>query len=190
MGLFSKIKGALSNESSSETPLSASFATRDDTIYAPVNGMLVTLGEIHDETVSKGLLGEGCGILPMGGSVLRAPMNGRVMATTVTNHSIGLLGEGGQQVIMHVGIDTVKMEGKGFRRFVEANDEVKAGQPLLGFDPQAIRDAGYEDVVIVAITNSEDYPEIMHVSASATLLGGRPLMKIGDPLLITRAAQE
>lgn len=190
MGLLEKIKGTFSSGSDHEVILTATFATRPDTVYAPISGMLVTLKEVNDETVSKGLLGEGCGILPMGGTVLRSPVNGRVAATTVTNHSIGLLGEGGQQIIMHIGIDTVKMEGKGFHRFVENNDEVKAGQPLIEFDPQAIHDGGYDDVVIVTVTNPHDFWRVTHVGASATLLGDRPLVKIGDPLLVTRDMRE
>lgn len=190
MGLLERIKGTFSSGGDQEVTLAATFATRPDTVYAPISGMLVTLKEVNDETVSKGLLGEGCGILPMGGTVLRAPVNGRVAATTVTNHSIGILGEGGQQIIMHIGIDTVKMKGKGFRRLVEANDAVKAGQPLIEFDPQAIRDGGYDDVVIVAVMNPGDFWRVTHVGVSATLLGDRPLVKIGDPLLVTREMKE
>lgn len=185
MGLLDKIKGAFTSTEKS-APAGAEFATRKDTVYAPVSGMLVSLPEVNDTVVSAGLLGEGYGILPVGPNVLYAPVNGRVGATTVTNHSIGLLTEDGAEILIHIGLGTVNMGGKGFTRFVESNDEVKAGQPLISFDADAIRAAGCEDVVVVAISNPQAFHAIEYVGESGTLLGGRPLVKLGDPLMVAR----
>ena len=150
--------------------------------------MLVSLKEVNDEVVSAGLLGEGYGVMPVGDGVLYAPCDCRVGATTVTNHAIGLSTENGVELLIHIGIGTVDMGGKGFERFVESNEEVRAGTPLMRFDRAAIEAAGHEDVVIVAVSNADDFAGIDHVGESGTLLGGRPLVKLGDPLLVVHRA--
>lgn len=186
MGLLDTIKNAFTTHSEDTAPLAATFATRPDTVYAPVSGMLVGLQEVNDTVVSAGLLGKGYGILPVGLGVLYAPVDGRVGATTVTNHAIGLLSGDGAEILIHIGLGTVNMEGKGFKRFVESNEEVKAGQPLIAFDSDAIKAAGHEDVVVVAISNPDDFASIEFAGESGTLLGGRPLVKVGDPLMVAR----
>ena len=186
MGLLGMIKGVITTNGTQDKPMSATFATRPDTVYAPLSGMLVPLKEVNDTVLSAGLLGDGYGILPMGGHVLYSPVNGRVSATTVTNHAIGILGEGGIEVLIHIGLGTVEMEGKGFSRLVEANRRVKAGEPLIVFDPDAIEAAGHEDVVVVAVSNTDATLEVEKVGNSGTMLGGRPLVKLGDPILIVR----
>ena len=183
MGLFNKIRTALAGQVAG-VPAAASFATRAGVVYAPATGMLMSLREVNDEAVSDGLLGEGYGILPVGDGVLYAPCDCRVGATTVTNHAIGLSTADGVEILIHVGIGTVDMDGKGFERFVESNDEVSAGAPLIRFDSQAIAAAGHDDVIVVAVSNADDFDELEHVGDSGTLLGGRPLVKIGDPLLV------
>ena len=186
MGLFDKIKSAFTSSDGAMVPPEASFATRPDTVYAPVSGVLVSLKEVNDEVISAGLLGDGYGILPTGAGVLYSPVTGRIGATTVTNHSIAIATAEGMEVLIHIGIGTVNMGGKGFKRIVEANDEVRAGQPLMTFSVDAIKLAGYEEVVACVISNPDAYDRIDHVGESGTLLGGRPLVKIGDPLLVAR----
>ena len=186
MGLFDKIKSAFVSADGKVSHPSATFATRPDVVYAPASGVLMSLKEVNDAVISAGLLGDGYGILPTGSGVLYAPVNGRISSTTVTNHAIGLRTEDGMEVLIHIGIDTVKMEGKGFSRLVEANDEVRAGQPLITFDVDAIKLAGYEEVIACVISNPDAFSSIEHVGDTGTLLGGRPLVKIGDPLLVAR----
>ena len=186
MGLLSMIKGVITSTGTSDKPISATFATRPDTVYAPITGVLVPLKEINDTVVSGGLLGDGYGILPFGSNVLYSPVNGRVAATTVTNHSIGMITEDGLRVFIHVGLGTVKMNGKGFARFVEMGDTVKAGQPLISFDRDAIRAAGHEDIVTVIVSELDRLKSIDHVGESGTLIDGNPLVKLGDPLLVAK----
>ena len=186
MGLLDKLKDTFTSHSAGDAPRAATFATRPDTVYAPVSGMLVSLPEVNDAVVSAGLLGEGYGILPVGLGVLYAPVNGRIGATTVTNHAIGLLTDDGIEILIHIGLGTVEMDGKGFTRLVESNDEVKAGQPLITFDSEAIKAAGHEDIVVCAISNPQNFRAIEFVGESGTLLGGRPLVKVGDPLMVAR----
>lgn len=104
----------------------------------------------------------------------------------MTNHSIGIATHEGIEVLIHIGIGTVNMNGKGFKRFVEANDEVHAGQVLMTFDPEAIKAAGYDDVVACVVSNPDSFCKVRHVGASGTLIGERPLVKIGDPLLVVK----
>ncbi len=184
MGLVEKIKNAMFKpDGDSKTPAPASFATAPGTIYAPVTGTVVTLDEIHDEAISSGFFGEGLGIVPQVG-VVYAPVSGRIGATTVTNHAIGMTMAGGVDILIHVGIDTVEMNGEGFARLVGSNQEVKAGTPLLTFDMDAIREAGHDDVVTVVVTNYSDYGNVDNVSDSSTMIAGHPLVKVGDPLLV------
>lgn len=184
MNLLQKIRNSFT--STDETvPAAASFATRPDTIYAPISGMLVSMPEINDEIISSGLLGDGYGILPVG-NVIYAPATGRIDTVTVTNHAIGVLTPAGHEILIHVGIDTVKMEGKGFKRLVEAGDQVVAGQPLLTFDPAAIAAAGYEDMVSIVLFNPEAFSKVRHVGESSTLIDNRPLVKVGDPLIVAK----
>ena len=105
---------------------------------------------------------------------------------TVTNHSIGMITEDGLRVFIHVGLGTVEMNGKGFARFVEMGDTVKAGQPLISFDREAIKAAGHEDIVTVIISELDRLKSIDHVGESGTLIGGNPLVKLGDPLLVAK----
>ena len=184
MGLVEKIKNAMFKpDGDSKTPAPASFATAPGTIYAPVTGTVVTLDEIHDEAISSVFFGEGLGIVPQVG-VVYAPVSGRIGATTVTNHAIGMTMAGGVDILIHVGIDTVEMNGEGFARLVGSNQEVKAGTPLLTFDMDAIREAGHDDVVTVVVTNYSDYGNVDNVSDSSTMIAGHPLVKVGDPLLV------
>lgn len=185
MGFFSKIKGVTHSVEDIEAPVPAMFATRNDTVYAPISGMLVSQKEINDEVISQGLLGKGYGILPVG-NVVYAPVNGRVDVVTVTNHAIGILTENGAKVLVHVGLGTVNMDGKGFKRYVEAGDVVTAGQPILSFDDEAIKAAGHDDVVTCVVSNPQDFEPIELTGSSSTLLGGRPLVKVGDPLMVTK----
>lgn len=183
MKILDKIRGAIASTDEGYVPQSAVFATRPDTIYAPVSGLLINLEELNDEVISSKLLGEGYGILPVGDAIY-APTDCRVVATTVTNHSIGLLTTTGAEIIIHIGLGTVAMNGKGFSCYVKQGDDVKAGTPLIGFDSNAIHDAGYEDVITVIVSKTNDDCTVQHAGNSNTLIGGRPLVKIGDPLLL------
>ncbi len=97
-----------------------------------------------------------------------------------------MITEDGLRVFIHVGLGTVEMNGKGFARFVEMGDVVKAGQPLISFDREAIKAAGHEDIVTVIVSELDRLKSIDHVGESGPLIGGNPLVKLGDPLLVTK----
>lgn len=185
MNVISKFKNLIRNDESPSVPAAASYATRRDTVYAPISGMLMKLSEINDDTISGGLMGQGYGILPVG-NIIYAPVSGRITVTTVTNHAIGLIAETGAEILIHVGLGTVNMDGKGFTRFVETGDQVSAGQPLLSFDSEVISAAGYDDVVTCIVSNPQLLSDVELIGSSNTLLGGRPLVKLGDPLFVAK----
>lgn len=125
-------------------------------LYAPIKGNIISREEIPDPTFASGLLGEGVGIEPEVGEVV-APFDGEISSLTDTRHAVGLTGPGAMEVLIHVGIDTVKMNGDGFELFVKQGQKVKAGQKLLTFDVDKIKAAGFSTTTAMLIVNSENY---------------------------------
>lgn len=128
-------------------------------VYAPVSGKLISLKEVNDGVFSEEVLGKGCAVVP-DGNVIEAPFNGTVVSIADTCHAIGLASEDGTEILIHVGLETVEMQGKGFQLLVKEGEQVKCGQKLLYFDRDAIKRAGALDTVILVVTNTDDYEEI------------------------------
>lgn len=128
-------------------------------VYQPVEGEVIPLEEINDGVFSAGIIGPGCGIRPTGGSVF-APINGVIATVADTKHAIGIVGEDGMEVLIHVGLDTVTMNGQGFSVRVHEGEQVKAGQELMTFDRDAIAEAGFSDTTAVLITNTADFEKV------------------------------
>lgn len=122
-------------------------------IYAPMSGAVVLLDQVPDPVFSGRMLGDGVAIFPTAGDVL-APFDGEVTALFPTGHAIGLCSNTGVECLIHVGIDTVELNGAGFAAKVKPGDKVKQGQLLIQADLQAIHLAGKEIVTPVIITNS------------------------------------
>ena len=123
-------------------------------ILQPTPGKVVPMEEIPDETFASGVLGEGVGVVPTDGIVV-APFDGEVTSVFDTRHAITLEANG-MELLIHVGINTVGMNGEGFTALVQDGDSVKAGQPLLKFDIDKIKAAGCNETVVVMLTNAED----------------------------------
>lgn len=134
------------------------MGTEAGEVGAPTKGKVIPYTEITDETFASGVLGEGVGIVPEEG-VVYAPYDGTISSVADTQHAVGITGAGDMELLIHVGVDTVKMNGDGFKAFVKEGDEVKKGQKLIEFDRDKIKDAGYADTVVVLLTNSDDYNE-------------------------------
>lgn len=128
-------------------------------VYAPVAGTVIPSEEIPDETFAAGVLGQGVGIQPAEGLVV-APFDGEISSVTDTKHAVGLSSPDGMELLIHVGVDTVAMNGDGFECFVQEGQQVKAGDRLIAFDRDKIADAGHPDVVVVLVTNSDDYENL------------------------------
>jgi len=136
-------------------------------LYAPVKGNVIQREQIPDETFASGVLGDGVGIEPETGEVV-APFDGKISSVTDTRHAIGISGPGGMEVLIHVGVDTVKMNGDGFTLFVSEGETVKAGQKLMEFDISKIKAAGYNTTTAVLLTNSDDYKSCNVVKTGMT----------------------
>ena len=129
------------------------------TVKAPVVGKAVPYTEIPDDAFSSGALGNGVGITPECEEVL-APFDGEIVSVVDSKHAVGIKSKDGVELLIHVGIDTVKMNGEGFTTFVNEGDKVKAGDKLIHFNRAAIKEAGYSDMVVVLVTNSFEYDEV------------------------------
>ena len=129
------------------------------TVLAPVSGKAIPSEEIPDETFAAGVLGQGVGIQPAEGFVA-APFDGEISSVAETRHAVGITSPDGMEVLIHVGVDTVAMNGEGFECFVQEGRKVKAGEKLIAFDRYKIAAAGHPDVVVVLVTNSDDYESV------------------------------
>lgn len=128
-------------------------------VSSPLLGNVIPLSEVQDEAFSSGILGLGAAIVPEEG-ILYAPADGTVSALFPTGHAIGITTDGGLELLLHVGMDTVQLEGKGFHPVVKEGDQVKKGQKLLEFDMDQITAAGYSLVTPILVTNAGDYAEV------------------------------
>ncbi len=134
-------------------------AHNGETLSTPVEGQVLPLSEAKDAAFSEGIMGKGAVIMPSKGEVV-APFDGSVMTLFPTKHAIGLISDKGAEVLIHVGMDTVQLEGKYFESFVKQGDTVKKGQKLLSFDIKAIEEAGFSTQTPIIVTNTPDYEEI------------------------------
>ncbi len=133
-------------------------------ITAPVEGEAIALSEVDDEVFASEALGKGIAILPQKGEVL-APADGTVTVIYPTLHAIGLSLSSGVELLIHVGIDTVKLEGKYFKKYVEEGAKIKKGEKIMGFDLEKIKAAGYDPTVMVVVGNTKDYETVTGLTA-------------------------
>ena len=129
------------------------------TVASPIAGQLINLSEVHDQIFSSGSVGQGFAIKPSDGKVL-APFDATVRQVFTTRHAVGLVGDNGVVLLIHIGLGTVKLKGTGFVSYVEQGQRVKKGQELIEFWDPTIKKAGLDDTVIVVVTNSEKFSKI------------------------------
>lgn len=128
-------------------------------VYAPISGDYIPLESIDDPVFSQGIMGPGCGIEPSEG-ILVAPVDGTVVTVAETKHAVGIEARNGAELLIHVGMDTVNMKGNGFELKVSEGDKVRCGQPLMHFDMNAIKAAGYPTTTAFVVTNSDAFPSV------------------------------
>ncbi|HAP3066748.1 TPA: PTS transporter subunit EIIC [Enterococcus faecalis] len=145
------------DESRQEPGLKAEAGTvkEKQRIQAPVQGQLVSLDQINDEVFASQQMGKTLAIYPTEEQIV-SPGNGQVTALYPTHHAIGLKLDNGAEILLHIGINTVELKGRGFERFVKAGERVRLGQKLLSFDKQIIQAAGYDPTVLVIVTNTAE----------------------------------
>lgn len=135
------------------------IVTEPNTVYAPFKGEIVALSDVPDDTFASGALGEGCAINPAEGMVA-APFDGEVSMVFETKHAIGLSSKDGVELLIHIGVNTVELNGEFFEVLVKEGDQITAGQPLITFDMDAIAKKGYSLTTPVIVTNTDDYTKV------------------------------
>ena len=133
------------------------------TVYAPLSGRTVPLSQVNDPTFSMEILGKGLAILPSEGKVY-APFDGEAVSVFETKHALGLKSDSGMELLIHVGLETVRLNGEHFTAHVANGQRIKKGDLLLEFDLEAIKAAGYETITPVLVNNVADYGEIMSLT--------------------------
>lgn len=146
------------------------------TVAADAKGTIVPMESIPDEVFAQGILGKCCGIDPVEGKVF-APLSGEITQVPDSLHALGIQGDNGVEILIHVGVDTVEMKGDGFASSVKVGDKIKVGQPLLTMDLEKIKAAGHPAVVITVVTNTDDYASVDLV-ASGEIEPGADMFKV------------
>lgn len=153
-----------------EAPTAAEVAAEAVTVTSPLEGRAVPISEIPDPVFSTGVVGDGIAIEPTSNTVV-CPADATVVTAPDSGHAFGLKLDSGVELLIHVGIDTVEIGGKGFDVKVKAGDHVSAGQPLVVFDPTVIDEAGYSKITPVLVTNGFDYSNVTGIPADDVTTG-------------------
>ena len=154
----------------------AAPAAKDTVLSACLNGTVVPLADVKDEAFASGVLGDGIAIEPSDGELV-APADGEISSTFETHHAVGMTTADGAELLMHIGIDTVKLGGKHFTYLVNEGDKVKKGQPLIRFELEAIKAEGYPVTTPVIVCNTDDYAAVA-AKASGTVKQGDALLEL------------
>ena len=151
-------------------------AAKDTVLSACLNGTVVPLADVKDEAFASGVLGDGIAIEPSDGELV-APADGEISSTFETHHAVGMTTADGAELLMHIGIDTVKLGGKHFTYLVNEGDKVKKGQPLIRFELEAIKTEGYPVTTPVIVCNTDDYAAV-EAKAGGTVKQGDALLEL------------
>ena len=154
MGLFDSFRKKHSEKAAPSAPSSVAVEAKDDTLYAPVGGRAVKMTDVPDPLFGSEGMGKGCAIWPDDETVY-APADGTI--TVAMPHAIGLTTADGIEVLIHVGIDTVEMNGDGFTSYAKQGDTVHAGDALLTIDREKIKAADHPDCVVLIVSNTADF---------------------------------
>lgn len=154
----------------------AKVAVKAETVAAPVSGDVLALADVNDEVFASGAMGQGAAVNPNEG-VIKAPVSGTISLVFPTGHAVGLKSDNGAEILIHVGMDTVNLEGEGFETLVQKDQHVNAGDELVKFDLEGIKAKGYDMTTPIVITNSKDYSEVKAV-AQDSITAGQALLDL------------
>ena len=157
-------------------PAAPAAAAKDTVLSACLNGTVVPLADVKDEAFASGALGDGIAIEPIDGELV-APADGEISSTFETHHAVGMTTADGAELLMHIGIDTVKLGGKHFTYLVNEGDKVKKGQPLIRFELEAIKAEGYPVTTPLIVCNTDDYAAV-EAKASGAVKQGDALLEL------------
>ncbi|WP_434643613.1 beta-glucoside-specific PTS transporter subunit IIABC [Klebsiella sp. I138] len=172
---FIAFKDSPEEQNDAGAPPSPAVSPKDEgdiEVLSPLRGQVVSLSEVNDDVFASGLLGQGVAIRPQEGC-LKAPFNGTVMMFLPSCHAVGLQSESGLELLIHIGIDTVNLNGQHFRSSLKVGDKVKAGQELICFDIAAIEQAGYDLITPVVVVNSDEQHSLRLVATGQVDYGDR-----------------
>ena len=171
-----KTSAATAAPAPATAPAAPAAAAKDTVLSACLNGTVVPLAEVKDEAFASGALGDGIAIEPTDGELV-APADGEISSTFETHHAVGMTTADGAELLMHIGIDTVKLGGKHFTYLVNEGDKVKKGQPLIRFELEAIKAEGYPVTTPLIVCNTDDYAAVA-AKASGTVKQGDALLEL------------
>jgi len=155
-----------------EVATAAMPTSQTTTVYAPVTGKVIPLAEVPDPVFSQGIMGDGVAILPTEGKLV-APFDGTVESAFPTGHAFGIRSDDGVEMLLHVGVDTVSLNGQHFTTQAAQGQRVKAGDPLVEFDIPAIEAAGYSVATPIIIMNGDEFPTIANATTGNVVAGDR-----------------
>ena len=159
-------EGPSSQETQEEEAVAPATERSDEKLNSPIVGEVVSLSEVNDPVFSSGVMGQGIAVKPSKG-VVYAPADAEIAIAFPTGHAYGLKTDNGAEILIHVGIDTVSLNGKGFEAKVSQGDRVKAGDVIGTFDSEAIAANGLDDTTMVIITNTMDYAEVTPIATGS-----------------------
>lgn len=136
-------------------------------IYSPLTGRILPIEEVPDEVFAQKMVGDGVAVEPSQSGSMVAPADGRIEKIFDTNHAFSLVTNSGIEIFVHFGMDTVKLEGQGFKRLVNEGDVVKAGTPLIEYDLEFLKENSKSVITPVIISNYEDYSSLNKQSGDA-----------------------
>lgn len=155
------------------------MVNREELVYAPLSGEVKQLEDVPDPTFAEKMMGDGIAIEPSDGKVT-APLNGEIVQIFPTKHAVGLKGENGVEVLIHIGLDTVNLNGEGFTAYVSQGDYVNIGDPLITFDLDFIRKKVPSVITLIIITNDSDF-EGMEMTSDSMVTGGESVLLTIQP---------
>ena len=167
----------IENSDSNNNKTDSDELVKTITIASPLTGQLIDLKEVNDVTFASGLMGKGAAIIPTIGEAV-APEDGEVVSLFRTKHAIGFQTKLGAEILIHIGIDTVKLDGQHFEAHVESGQKVKKGDRLVSFDIEAIKQAGFEVTTPIIITNSDDYIDVQCIFNQDNIQHGDALLAL------------
>ena len=170
------LENAPKTPAATAAPAPAAPAAKDTVLSACLNGTVVPLADVKDEAFASGVLGDGIAIEPTDGELV-APADGEISSTFETHHAVGMTTADGAELLMHIGIDTVKLGGKHFTYLVNEGDKVRKGQPLIRFELEAIKAEGYPVTTPLIVCNTDDYAAVA-AKASGTVKQGDALLEL------------
>ncbi len=168
--------GFVQNEERKEAEKSPEPESCSNLVYAPIKGQSVPLSEVDDDAFAMGILGNGVAIIPEEGKVF-APVDGEITALYDSKHAVGLRGDDGMEILIHVGLDTVRMEGRHYTEHVVKGQKVKKGDLLLEFDIQGIKDEGFDVISPVVVLNTGTYADVLGFTGKE-VEAGQPLIEV------------